>query len=103
MDKERIKQIAARMVLDGLRRSAALTSEAWREYRLAQMLPRWEAEALRISAAGKFHRAARIEQLCGRLAAAHGIGQKRTGRGGRPRPVQMKSTTMVTRKVAYAR
>ncbi len=81
MEKEKLKRTAARLVADGLRRSAALCGEANRERRLAELLPNPEREALRLSAVGKFQKAASIRRLTGRMAAAHGIGPKRTGRG----------------------
>lgn len=103
MENERLKRLAARLITEGLRRSAAIKEEGVRERRLADLMPKADREALRISAAGKIQRAARIRQLCGRLAAAHGIGPKRTGRGLQPRPALMKKVTMAKKEVAYER
>ena len=104
MEKEMIRRLATRLVFQGLRRAEAMSGEAWRERRLAELLPTPDKEALKMSATAKFQKAARIRQLCGRLAAAHDIGPKRTGRGLRPRPAQKEnSTAVLTRKVAYAR
>lgn len=82
--EEKIREIAARLVLDGLKKSAALNQEAWQEYRMAIMMNRHEGSAQHKAAHLKFQRAARILALCGKLAAAHGVGPKANGRGCRP-------------------
>jgi hypothetical protein len=103
VEKEKLKRLAARLVAEGFRKAECLSKEAWRERRMADLLPEPDKEALQIQAAAKFEYAARVRQLCGRLAAAHDIGPKRTGQGSRPRPVQRNSTAVLKRKVAYAR
>ncbi len=90
MEKEMIRRLVARLVVQGLRRAAALCGEARRQRRLAELMPASDKEVLRMSAAAKLRKAARIRQLCGRLAAAHGIGPKRTGRRLAPRPDQQR-------------
>jgi hypothetical protein len=104
MEKEMLKGLAARMVADGLRRAEVMSGEAWRQKRLADLMPDPERNAAKLAAEEMLQRAARIRQLVGRLAAAHDIGPKRTGRGLAPRPAQQKSSTAVLKgKVAYAR
>ena len=103
MEKEMLKSLAARMVTDGLRRAEVMSGEAWRQRRLADLMPDPERNAAKLAADEMLQKAARIRQIAGRLAAAHDIGPKRTGRGVRPRPAQTKSTAVLTRKVAYAR
>lgn len=103
MEKEMLKRLAARLVAQGLRRAEALSGEAWRQRRLAELMPAEERKAAKMAAHEMLQKAARMRQIAGRLAAAHGIGPKGNGRGMRPRPLQTKSTTVLTRKVAYAR
>jgi hypothetical protein len=104
MEKEMLKRLAARLVAQGLRRAEGLSGEAWRQMRLAELLPAAERKAAKLEANDKLQRAARMRQLAGRLAAAHGIGPKRNGRRLAPRPVQKRSSTAVLgKKVAYAR
>lgn len=103
MEKEMIKRLAARLVAQGLRRAEGLSGQAFRERRLAELLPAPDQQVLKMAAAAKFQKAARIRQLCGRLAAAHNIGPKRTGRRLAPRPARKEnSTAVLTRKVAHA-
>lgn len=102
MIENRLRRIAARMVADGLRRAAVLRKEARDERRMADLMSASQGAALRYSAIAKVQKAGRMEQLCGRLAAAHGIGPKRTGRGLRPRPA-LKKDIKLKGTVAYAR
>jgi hypothetical protein len=104
MEKEMLRSLAARMVTDGLRRAEVMSGEAWRQRRLADLMPDPERLATKLAADEMLQRAARIRQIAGRLAAAHDIGPKRTGRRLAPRPAQQKSSTAVLKgKVAYAR
>ncbi len=102
MEKDVLKRVAARCVAQGLKRAAALSGDAWRDRRLSEMMPNPDRQALRISAANKFQKAERIRQLCGRLAAAHGICPKRI----RPRMAaptgNEKKATMMERRVTHA-
>lgn len=106
MKKEELRQHAARLVAEGFRRAAALTTEAVRDRRMADMVPGIEGDILRMQAAAKWKRAARTRQLCGRLAAAHDIGTKKTGAGQAPRPVVSSARRAASatnkRRVAYA-
>jgi hypothetical protein len=104
MEKEMLRSLAARMVTDGLRRAEVMSGEAWRQRRLADLMPDPERNAAKLAADEMLQKAARIRQIAGRLAAAHDIGPKGNGRGVRPRPLQQKSSTAVLKgKVAYAR
>jgi hypothetical protein len=103
MEKEMLRSLAARMVTDGLRRAEVMSGEAWRQRRLADLMPDPERNAAKLAADEMLQKAARIRQITGRLAAAHDIGPKRNGRGVRPRPNQKSSTAVLKGKVAYAR
>jgi hypothetical protein len=93
-------------VAEGLRRAAALTAESVRERRIADMIGGVEGEILCGQAMAKWQRAARTRRLCWRLAATHDIRPKKTGAGGKARPVilvRAKSCTNTDeRKVAHA-
>ena len=102
MDKATIRCLAARMVAQGLRKASALTSEARREQHMAGLLPAKDGCTLMMSAEAKLKKAQRMEQICGRLAAAHNIGPKGTGRGLQPRPDRKTSTAVLKVKVAHA-
>ena len=104
MEKEQLRNLAAKLVADGLKRAAVISGQAWQERRMAELLPRPEAADLRYSATAKFLKASRLRQLCGRLAAAHGISQKETGQGLRPRPVGDDVKPIVSvRRLSHAR
>lgn len=104
MERERLKALAESLISDGLKQAEILCSEAWKDRRMAESMPKEDRLALKIEVMKKFHRAERIRQLCVRLAVAHGIGHEKTGRGWTPRPVgAVKTTTIVRRKVSHAR
>ena len=84
MSPEKIKRTAERLVSDGLKRSAALTQDAWRDFYMAKMMTKHEANGLFNTARTKFKRAASMNKLCGRIAAQHGITPKANGRGWSP-------------------
>lgn len=91
MSPEKLKRQAQRLVTEGLKRSAALNREAWRDRRMARMMRRHEANGLINSSRIKFQRAKRLRGFCDRMAAQHGILQNANGRGVAPRPLQKTS------------
>ena len=81
MSPEKLKKTAERLVSDGLKKSAALNQAAWRDFYMAKMMTKHEANGLFNTAMGKFKRAKSINKLCGRMAAQHGITPNANGRG----------------------
>ena len=81
MSPEKLKREAQRLVTEGLKRSAALNREAFKDRRMANLMIKHEADGLIQSARIKFRRAARMRSLCGRMAAQHGIALNANGRG----------------------
>ena len=81
MSPEKLKRQAQRLVCEGLKRSAALNREAFKDRRMANLMLKHEADGLINSARMKFQRAARLRSFCSRMAAQHGITPNANGQG----------------------
>jgi hypothetical protein len=103
MDEKTLKMVAARIVLDGLRRAEVLCGEAWRQQRMADSMPEPDRSLERLSAAAKFGKAARIRHVCVMIGTAHNVGPKKN----RPRVAAPtgpdEKNAMVKRRLADAR
>ncbi len=80
MEKEKLKQIAAREITAGIRRAAVLRQQAEDEINVSRLMPDGTRIAMHLNAQQKKSRAKRIMQIVGRLAIAHGITPNRKGR-----------------------